>query len=174
MLGVANAQLGTAILGLGAAQGMLMSSTLNTSATWVSKNDFYRWTSSCSLKRKLSRRSRLLTSPNLLCRAQQEHRKRIPAQSSSLPIAISRPVSPSIEASAAAVSGNAGSSPRCAPPSAVAHTSARLHDSLPSSCQITTPALTSAAEGALALLSLLSQLCGSCTFLFCGHGADIN
>ncbi|CAL5219357.1 g1175 [Coccomyxa viridis] len=77
MLGVANAQLGTAILGLGAAQGMLMSSTLNTLAS-----------------------------------AQQEHRKRMPAQSSSLPIAISRAVSPSIEASAAAVSGNAGSPPR--------------------------------------------------------------
>lgn len=33
MLGVANAQLGTAILGLGAAQGMLMSSSLNTLAS---------------------------------------------------------------------------------------------------------------------------------------------
>lgn len=32
MLGVANAQLGSAILGLGAAQSMLMGSTLNTMA----------------------------------------------------------------------------------------------------------------------------------------------
>ena len=33
MLGVANAQLGTAILGLGAAQGMFISSSLNTLAS---------------------------------------------------------------------------------------------------------------------------------------------
>ncbi len=66
MLGVANAQLGTAILGLGAAQGMLMSSTLNTLASWVSFHNFHIWASCCviSQKESVSEPSRLLTSPH--------------------------------------------------------------------------------------------------------------
>ena len=54
----------------------------------------------------------LLTLPRRA--AQQEHKKRLSAQSPSLPVAISRATSPSMEASAAAVSANAGSPPRCA------------------------------------------------------------
>ncbi len=60
----------------------------------------------------LQRMHMLITSTDLIYRVQHDHLKRILVQSSSLPIAISRGASPSIEASAAAMSGSAGSPPR--------------------------------------------------------------
>ena len=167
MLGVANAQLGTAILGLGAAQGMLMSSALNTSASWGSFLGLcIRFTAATLEPQGIQQTTDL---PRRFCRAQLEHRKRTPAQTSSLPIAISRAVSPSIEASAAAVSGSAGSPPRCAPLSATARTSARANDSLPRRCQNIASALVLSAEGVLALLSLHNCV-AHVQSLPCSHG----